>query len=205
LNNCNFIIFPIQITPDTYSRGWSKEVIDELHKGANGTLCILGERKFAGSSSPDPFNQDLVTEVNQTIFFPFFGVSDDQEIIDLLILTQEQKEISIIILIMTTQLVSLSVFQNKGNVSMLKQPDDPNIPKAIINRLKLLGTKDLIIISHDKYSTLDQDGVSLKSYIDYHLKCSFMTVRGVNETATIEHEENNVITSRERLLENVLI
>lgn len=188
INNCNFIIFPVQVGSQAYPQGWANSVIDELHNLSNMALCIFGERGFGVSSSTSLsiFDMDPYPGRNQNIFFPFFGTPDDLEIIDFLKLINTSDGISVIILQMTTNTKPLKELSHLQNISFLKTPEHSNIPKTLISRINLLGSKDLVILSRHIYSTLSKDDLSLKGFLDYHCKCSFMTVRGYADPEWID-------------------
>jgi hypothetical protein len=103
------------------------------------------------------------------------GTPDDCEVLKLLKMIVKE-EISIIILLLAPQDDIIEAFSHRNNVSVIKAPSSVNVAQGVINKLKLLGTKDLIVMGYKTYG-LEEGEHSISAFVDYHSCSSFLLVR----------------------------
>jgi hypothetical protein len=188
---CNFIVFPVEIGAQTYPKGWASAVAQMLYVKAKCTVGIFGDRGFGVSSATSIMDMaNPIPGNNQKVFFPFFGSPDDTEALEILVSMTGKDGVSVEVLLFAPANEALDKFTamtaDNKNVTIEPVPKESHDLMSVINRMCDLNSKDLIVVGHDAYSTLEQEEKTLSSFIDTDCTSSFLVIhKAANETPSI--------------------
>lgn len=171
--HCEMIIFPVDIGAQTYPKGWASHAYTVMRNKSHATIGLFGERGLGtfgtGMSLTDMSNDNK----EKNIVFAYFGTADDISALEIIlsICRNHDRVYGLHILLMA----DLPEIQS-DNVAVKFITMESKSLLSLINKLKQYGDRDLVVLGHESYETVHEDGHTLHQFVDIECASSFLII-----------------------------